>query len=347
MNHRRNSSACSSGVTLVEVLVVIAVIGLLIALLLPAVQAARESARRAQCASNLRQLGVAVMLRNEATRRLPTTVLDGTVDVFDEFDPRGRTSLGWLVQILPHLEESALADRFDLKRSIVDPTPSGEGAPEASRLSILICPSDGAPGPPYRHRNVTRDRPFAKGNYAAWASPYHVEMQHRWPAVLGWRPRPRLADVTDGLSRSLMASELRVLPREGDGRGAWALGWNATSVLAFDMHPQDAWRPGPFRSDAMSVGFTQRPNVRTASINMDVLYDCPDAEAAEAAGMPCGRWGRFGPMQYLSAAPRSLHRGGVNALWADGRVGFLRDDVDELLMAHLIAIDDGLAAVPP
>ena len=73
-----------------------------------------------------------------------------------------------------------------------------------------------------------------------------------------------------------------------------------------------------------------------------MLYDCPDAKSAEAAGMPCATWTPWGEWRYLSSAPRSRHPGGVQSLWADGRVTFLPDAVDEIVMGYLIAIDDGL-----
>ena len=59
--------------------------------------------------------------------------------------------------------------------------------------------------------------------------------------------------------------------------------------------------------------------------------------------MPCATWQGWGRWRFLSSAPRSLHRGGVQALWVDGRVRFLEDGIDEILMAHLIAIGDGQA----
>lgn len=126
----------------------------------------------------------------------------------------------------------------------------------------------------------------------------------------------------------------------GDARGAWALGWNGASVLAFDMH-HGGPDGGLFRHSDERIGHTQRPNIRHPDVNVDMLYACPDPAAAGRAGMPCGVWQLFGPLRYLSSAPRSRHRGGVQSLWADGRVTFLEDGIDEILMTYLIAIGDG------
>jgi len=328
------------GFSLVELLVVVAIIGVLVALLLPAVQAARETARRARCASNLRQIGLAVHARHEATRFLPTSVTSGTIDALGGFDPRGGTSHSWLVQILAFLEEQPLADRFNLRADLFAGPRNGPPGPEAERVSLFVCPSDGAAGPPFADPALTAGRSCGRGNYAAWASPYHVDTQHVFPAALAWRSRPRLADVTDGLHSALMASEVRAGLHPQDARGAWAVGWNAASVVAFDMH-----HGGPdgaaFRHAPFCIGFTQRPNVGDERVNVDVLYTCPDAAAASQAQMPCGTWQSFGPWRYLSSAPRSRHRGGVQALWADGRVSFLDDDVDEIVMGYLISINEG------
>jgi prepilin-type N-terminal cleavage/methylation domain-containing protein/prepilin-type processing-associated H-X9-DG protein len=335
------------GFTLVEVLVVVAIIAALIGLLLPAVQSARESSRRLACGANLKQVGLAVLSHHEARRLLPTAVTSGTVSRRGDLDPRSGTSHSWLVQVLPYLEEQARFDRFDLGRSLFDPGPkAGSPGPESDRPAVLACPSDGG-GPPFRHATFTNDRPCGKGNYAAWASPYHVEFQHRFPAPLGWRPRPRLVDLRDGTHATLMASEVLAGPEEWDARGAWAVGWNGSSVLAYDMHPYpDA---PPFRHFFLSLGHTQRPNIRDPSINVDVLYACDDREAAAALGrgMPCAEWHANDEWRYLSSAPRSRHPGGVQALWADGRVDFLEDGVDEITLAYLIAIDDGRPVKPP
>lgn len=335
------------GFTLVEVLVVVAIIGALIGLLLPAVQAARESGRRIRCAANLKQLGLAILAHHESRRTLPTTVSSGTVARRGDFDPRSGTSHSWLVQILPFVEEQPRFDRFDLGRSLFELRSSRDAVgPEAGRPEVFVCPGDPG-GPPFRHETLTNGRPCGKGSYAAWASPYHVEFQHRFPAALGWRPRPRLSDLRDGTHVTLVAAEVLGGPEEWDARGAWAVGWNAASALAFDMHPYpDA---PPFRHFPPSVGYTQRPNMRNAAVNVDVLYACPEALAGAVAdrGMPCAEWQEDDVWRYLSSAPRSTHPGGVQSLWADGHVEFLENDIDEVTLAYLIAIDDGRPVKPP
>ena len=116
-----------------ELLVVIAIIGVLVALLLPAVQMAREAARRSQCSNNLRQVGIAMHLYHESHGVFPA----GGV----EWRPPGDTTkrqLAWSAFLLPHLEQQNLYDRLDLSKAF-DAPENAEGA--ATILSVYICPT--------------------------------------------------------------------------------------------------------------------------------------------------------------------------------------------------------------
>lgn len=127
----------SRGFTLVELLVVIAIIGVLVALLLPAVQAAREAARRTQCTNNLKQIGLALITYADAKKTLPAAT---------QFNPRAQfptpqMGIGgtWVLEILPFIEQQALYARYNHKRAANDPVnfPVLE-----TPLPFLICPSD-------------------------------------------------------------------------------------------------------------------------------------------------------------------------------------------------------------
>jgi len=169
-----NERQAARGFTLVELLVVIAIIGILVALLLPAIQAAREAARRSSCTNNLKNLGLAV-LNYEATQKIfPTSegwdasYTDDEKNVVDALAPVGSRWLsgkGWILTILPNLEESALYDRFraggafdhkgPFKSGFINAPREGFGltsknaggdikVPELMKiqLPILACPSD-------------------------------------------------------------------------------------------------------------------------------------------------------------------------------------------------------------
>jgi prepilin-type processing-associated H-X9-DG protein len=94
-----------------------------------------------------------------------------------------------------------------------------------------------------------------------------------------------------------------------------------------------------------SLGQTQPPNNQKTS-NLDMLYVCPDPADSQLKRMPCNTYGP-GAMNYLSAAPRSLHPGCVNVAYADGHISILTDNIDEMLMAKLISIEDGDSITPP
>ncbi len=351
------------GFTLVELLVVISIIGILIALLLPAVQAARESARRLQCLSQIKQLALATSNYESQRGRLPpagdveyeTRTVSGFIIpdegralrdtvTFDLFRQTQGNQLSWAVFLLPFFEEQALADRFDLSQ----PVYLQVGNPQASRVTSFICPSEQFVPAPYSDSELTFGKPMAKGNYAAFCSPYHVTNQVLYSGGLAG-PGQSLATVIDGASKTLLFGEVRTRDLPNDERGAWALPWNGASLLAYDMH-HDANRVGfrppfypavGFTSNELGVAIdeqTQLPN--SLGPNADILQDCPDPAGAQLSGMPCSS---FANSPYLSSAPRSNHPGGVNVSYLDGSAKFLSDDVDVYLMAYLVSINDGQA----
>jgi prepilin-type N-terminal cleavage/methylation domain-containing protein/prepilin-type processing-associated H-X9-DG protein len=346
------------GFTIVELLVVIAVIATLVALLLPAVQAARESARRVQCGNNLRQIALAALNYESAKKRLPPSGLvtpkhDEELGL-DLFNPASDPNLSWIVLLLDHLEQVSLASRFDLEKPIA----SQSGNPQAETPDVLNCPSDEARGRRFDILGLLASRPptrCGKGNYAAYVSPFHVDLQslYRGALVFGGQP---LSAIDDGTSGALAFTEVRTLDRVDDERGAWALPRCGASLLAFDMHPV-GWGAGhgaggsylvelnaPYQADPASIGNAQPPNNRGP--NADTLSACKGEHLAEAeaAGMPCVHWnGGVGRSSYISAAPRSLHPGGVQAAFLDGHLQFVVDGVDELVMAYQVSVSDGHA----
>jgi prepilin-type N-terminal cleavage/methylation domain-containing protein/prepilin-type processing-associated H-X9-DG protein len=149
------------GFTLVELLVVIAIIGILVALLLPAIQAAREAARRTGCSNNLKNLGLGVLNHHDVMKHFPVSHGNPLDSGNFPGDSRPQSAVGWIVNVLPQIEEQALHDQFRsggafdgnfLDGLCKSPRPdrglaslkNGISVPELmkTRLSVLQCPSD-------------------------------------------------------------------------------------------------------------------------------------------------------------------------------------------------------------
>lgn len=335
------AKALRSGFTLVELLVVIAIIGVLVALLLPAVQQAREAARRMNCMSNMRQLALAVLQFEDANSHLPRSGLSDQFMLVESGTgkeiPHTATYSGrqqsWIVLILPFFEERALYDQFDLTRDVF----SQDGSPQAVQPASLLCPSDGAGGRIYQDPVFSKGKVFAKGNYAAYVCPVHVDTQLAYPGALINEDQP-LHKIVDGTTHTILLSEVRTRDNPLDERGAWALAWNAATLLAYDMHELVTSQFGAtgtvYTASPQSAGFAQPPN--NTGWNLDILRRCPDQAEAQLMGMQCGAG-----LGWISSAPRSQHIGGVNIARLDGSVSFLTDDVDDYVMAYAVSINDG------
>lgn len=342
-----------AGFTLVELLVVIAIIGVLISLLLPALQVAREAARKASCQNNMKQLTLAVITYESTYNVFPpsgivdyprrTTDSSSVRNGYVPFESRSGNQFSWIVLVLPNFEQGPLHKQFNFNNTVFKQAPS---EPQATPVAALNCPSDNTQGRIFSDTLLTKRAVFAKGNYAAYCSPFHTDEQNFFQgALVGHVPHSR-KKFTDGVTNTLMLSEVRTRDHAKDQRGAWALPWTGSTLLAYDAHhlPPNgqAWRdfqnPGTYIVDPETVSTsTQPPN--NDGPNFDMLYDCPDATGAVYMGMPCREYG-FGTNQYLSAAARSLHTGGVYASYCDGRVTFLNDNIDETQMAYMICIND-------
>jgi prepilin-type N-terminal cleavage/methylation domain-containing protein len=341
--------------TLVELLVVIAIIGILVALLLPAVQAAREAARRMSCQNNLKNLAIGVLDYENSKKELPAGAL---------VDPPANSQLidsdnldyapSWILQILPMIEEQALFNQFDpglIKKTTKtsDFDPAAALRPWEAQPAVLLCPSESARNrffvpPASRGGGFKPNVRFGKGNYAAYVCPEHAKSLRIFPGAL-INDGQALSKIVDGTTHTLMLTEVRTRSNELDSRGAWAGGFTGGSILAYDMHnvatttfATDHRGSPPYIPTAYPGVDSLPPNVGAQWSNEDFIRSCDvDTGAAGVEGMPCtgqnpGR---------SAAAPRSNHVGGVNATHVDGSVFFISNDIDLFLMARMISITDG------
>lgn len=185
----------NSGFTLVELLVVIAIIGILIALLLPAVQSAREAARRMECQNNLRQHGIALHAYHDKHKRFPAGLV-------------WPNRILWSGQLLPHLEQTALHDTLELDLPWTE-EPNSNAC--ATWLSVFRCPSSSAPS----HLNAQGIDDRVPSNYLACTSGT-VARESGPPPLVGRRDSDgmfyinslvRIGDVRDGTSNTVAIGE--------------------------------------------------------------------------------------------------------------------------------------------
>ena len=223
-----------SGFTLIELLVVIAIIAVLIALLLPAVQQAREAARRTQCRNHLKQLGLAIHNYHDNFHAVPPGWIGVTAG---QPDVSGINGWSWASRLLPQLDQSPLYNQIDFNTQVGSPT---NAVPRVAVVSVFLCPSDLAPRkwtiPAAGTTNPLAD--VAGASYAGVFGKDEVDFCNGLaPGVpcssngmFFLNSNVRFADVTDGLSTTLVVGERQT--RAGNG---WLYTW--TGVVSGGDNP--------------------------------------------------------------------------------------------------------------
>lgn len=190
--------------TLVELLVVIAIIGILVALLLPAVQAAREAARRTTCLNNVTQLGLALHNYEFHFESLPPGVTNDKGPIRNE--PQGNDT-SWIVQILPYMEERVLYGKYDFAAGAY----AAENAPvRAVQVATLQCPSD--PG-----AFINEAKTIAGGSYVGCHHSIEAPIDIDNNGLLFLNSKIRYSEIFDGSSKTILLSEAFFDPK--------TLGW--------------------------------------------------------------------------------------------------------------------------
>lgn len=191
--------AARRGFTLIELLVVIAIIGVLIALLLPAVQQARESARRAQCKNNLKQLGLALHNYSDTHRVFPSGYI---------YRPGSQSEnaagFGWGAMLLPFVDQKNLYEKFNWNVPIWDAANAG---PRDQHLAVFLCPSDPVSANSFVEMGPAPET-YAMGCYVGNFGPPDLDAnQEQRSGMFSRNSSTQTRDVTDGLSNTLLCGE--------------------------------------------------------------------------------------------------------------------------------------------
>ncbi len=324
--------------TLIELLVVIAIIAVLIALLLPAVQAAREAARRAQCVSNMKQLGLAVHNYNS----VHNVVVPGRIWQAGPFGcARANTfsgcqSTNWFVLMLPQLEQQSLFNAFNFALGTEGPGNVGFTANStvtSAKVNIMACPTDRQNSFQYAtgFQGGKLSQPvMSKGNYAVSWGNTNWSQQTTVVSGVSWSyletafgqgdngPVP-FAEVTDGLSSTVFMAEV-LQGAMNDVRG---LMWS--SVPGGDSYTT-RFPPNSF------VDIYRGPN------KSDVLSQAVLCVSEPGQQLPCIAAGSDAAV-YVGS--KSRHPGGINSLFGDGSVRFVKSTLTAALWKSLNTISSG------
>lgn len=289
--HSRPRGRRFAGFTLVELLVVIAIIGILIALLLPAIQAAREAARRNGCLNNMKQLALANHNYIDARKAFPP----GTPGWNGTWTNGGNDRVPYVRHIFPFIEETA-RDRL-YNDALGWPNQGANLAIIAAPIQLFQCPSD---------ETVIAGLGDAKGNYGInWgARTYTPTDKVKGRGPFGWGTFVcKIRNVSDGMSKTMFMMEMIQAPDSGDNR---ARIWNDADCNSM-------------------VNALLTPNA-TANDQSSVSGSTPTCKDRPDLYLPCTSTGVSRANGHM--ASRSRHTGGVHVALCDGSARFVIDEIE-------------------
>jgi prepilin-type N-terminal cleavage/methylation domain-containing protein/prepilin-type processing-associated H-X9-DG protein len=334
--------------TLVELLVVIAIIGVLVALLLPAVQTARESARRSQCNNNLRQIGLAIHNFEGTYGTFPAATTQVTTDTW----MHGPT---WWIYTMPYMEQNNTYNRITFPRKTFWLGSSGAEAQANKeiwrnvRFGYMECPSSSSAIPRFSSAAGSGDVGYQRPFYTCilGATPHPTAMnansQFRGPisdgGVITLARGQRQATITDGTSNTIMVGEQSGVMYHNNGQKLPIVGDSVNNDGRVDNNRG-------FHMGTSHVGFPNGDN------SMDTGGNCPHANCARCYNTTTINtrgitnkglvFNDFGELR-CNKPLNSLHPGGINALYADGHVEFVTENLPLATLKLLVNRDDGTA----
>jgi len=331
---RRPASPVRKAFTLIELLVVIAIIGVLVGLLLPAVQSAREAARRTSCGNNLKQIGLGLANYHDARRSFPRGVVCG--------DPNG--GWGWGSYILPFCEQQALADALQIGASA--PIAKGGSNLGGTSLSMYRCPSDAAPTLNNKRSIFRTGSPagassnyignagggltlvfgvggtvgdvHCSGGFASFFKPgAEAEMKKRHTGTLIPGAGVAVREITDGTSKTLLVGERDFSSSaHGDHHAGIWMGTHTATLFV------------PGRVNDLLTYFKESDGIMTINAGTPGGANTVMVDVSIPADEPYDAWS-------------SQHPGGAQFVLSDGSVKFLLDTINTSTFADLCSRADG------
>ncbi|WP_425400019.1 DUF1559 domain-containing protein [Aeoliella sp.] len=326
-----------NGFTLVELLVVIAIIGILVALLLPAVQSAREAARRTSCQNNFKQVGIALHNYHSAMKHFPAgTEFTANDDPSDcpGSDPNGFASFGWGAFLLPYMEQQAVYDMLDFETNVYN---GSNWVASEQLIPGFLCPSEvnedkwvdccsgkdhyGAPGYDWRLSNMVAIGDSVEAH--CWQYQPHAIGR----GVMFNYSKVSVAKITDGTTNTIAVGEV-------------------TSGRGFDANAQPVWVGATWVTRAISDVYEGINGPGTLPGGRD---DGLDPFGSASGGNSENRHEEYSRENGLS----SYHPGGAHLLFADGSTQFINEDTNQDVLfawatradGEVINVEAGTAAI--
>jgi prepilin-type N-terminal cleavage/methylation domain-containing protein/prepilin-type processing-associated H-X9-DG protein len=341
----RSCRTLSRGFTLVELLVVIAIIGILVALLLPAIQAAREAARRSQCTNKMKQLGLAVLNYESSRKVLPYANTPNNTNALKigacNGSPGAASVTNGLAHhslfsyILPYIEQQAVYDQIDFRRNWFDPAVSSKGFKNvevvAKDIEDFICPTVET-----RPNTFTTDyNVISRIDQDTYCSQIDGTAPTKRPVdkLLGMLTDTQnsVRKVSDGMSKTIMFVESAGRPNHYiNGRHLKNLMWEENGAL---KQPGQGgltdyqWADGGIETDGRDgLYIVWDRTVNPTAMPTDIATRCPLTTV-----MNCDNY----------KGVYSFHSGGCNIVLGDGSVSFVKEDVDANTFISLITRASG------
>jgi prepilin-type N-terminal cleavage/methylation domain-containing protein/prepilin-type processing-associated H-X9-DG protein len=308
------------GFTLIELLVVIAIIGVLIALLLPAVQAAREAARRSQCVNNLKQIGIALHNYHDVNNEIPPN------------SNANKPDWSMKARLLPFLEQRALFNALNVSFNNSD-TPDVNSTVRVTKVNVFVCPSDG--NLPSTTDGIT-SYPNCIGVIRINAIVVDGPADKMGQTSDG--PDITFATITDGLSTTMIFSEW-IMGKINESRpGLWQV-YNSGIAEAGGTTPDQYQQAclAAYQSNPFGTVFTQK--------GKDWLYGACGWGGCYSHIMtpnqPGCWYGTGANTDHTIIGASSNHTGGVNCLMLDGSVKFIKASISKTTWRALATKDGG------